>query len=297
MARKSSPPASPSRPELKIPLDEARRRLQDRVAKGRELMTQEVASNWPTRVKDYERWTAFNADLLRSLLSTDELAQEYEWSAAGDLHFQAHPGDDLQYSFQALRSQVDSLESIIERLELFPVAGLPQGSTAAKRGGPTEKPDRHRTPLDVLEHLANRFHIVAQQLRARYGNRETLKVSDEYDVQDLLHGLLLLEFEDVRPEEHTPSYGGGSSRMDFLLKVEQIVVEVKCARPGLGPKQLGEELLVDIAKYQAHPECKTLFCFVYDPAGLLNNPRGLETDLSHGRHGLPTRVRIRPNYS
>ncbi|MCU1275952.1 MAG: REase DpnII-MboI, partial [Bryobacterales bacterium] len=30
----------------------------------------------------------------------------------------------------------------------------------------------------------------------------------------------------------TPSYGGGASRMDFLLKEEQIVVEAKMARAG-----------------------------------------------------------------
>ncbi len=85
--------------------------------------------------------------------------------------------------------------------------------------------------------------------------------------------------------------------MDFLLKSEQVVVEVKCARAGLGPKEVGEQLLVDIAKYQGHQDCKSLFCFVYDPIGRISNPRGLENDLSHGRHGLISRVRIRPKLS
>jgi len=72
-------------------------------------------------------------------------------------------------------------------------------------------------PLFPIETICNRFHLVARQMRARHDNRETLHVADEYDVQDLLHALLRLYFEDIRPEEYTPSYAGGSSRMDFLL--------------------------------------------------------------------------------
>ena len=85
--------------------------------------------------------------------------------------------------------------------------------------------------------------------------------------------------------------------MDFLLKSEQAAVEAKCARDGLGAREVGEQLLIDITRYQGHPHCKLLFCFVYDPTGRLRNPRGLENDLSHDRHGLPTIVRIRPKFT
>ena len=44
--------------------------------------------------------------------------------------------------------------------------------------------------VEMLSFLLNRFHHVAMQLRDRYDDRETLDVSDEYDVQDLLHALL-----------------------------------------------------------------------------------------------------------
>ena len=68
-----------------------------------------------------------------------------------------------------------------------------------------------------LEYLIQRFHQVVRQLKHRHDDRETLVIRDEYDVQDLLHALLRTLFDDVRPEEHTPSYAGASSRMDFLL--------------------------------------------------------------------------------
>lgn len=135
-------------------------------------------------------------------------------------------------------------------------------------------------PILVLEKLFSRFHQAARQLRNRHEERPTVDVSDEYDVQDLLHSLLKLYFDDIRPEEWTPSYAGGSSRMDFLLKNEQLVVEVKKTRDNLRDRSIGEQLIVDIAKYKEHPDCRTLVCFIYDAEGLIANPTGLENDLN-----------------
>ena len=148
-------------------------------------------------------------------------------------------------------------------------------------------------PDTALENLFNHFHKVARQLRTRYNSRPTLEIKDEYDVQDLLHALLLLHFEDVRPEEWTPSYAGGSLRMDFLLKDVGIVIEVKKTRMSMTAKTLGEELLIDREKYKVHPDCKKLYCFVYDPEGLLGNPVGIKRDLEKGTEDF-IKVFIRP---
>ncbi|RLA97777.1 MAG: hypothetical protein DRG83_15360 [Deltaproteobacteria bacterium] len=145
-----------------------------------------------------------------------------------------------------------------------------------------------------LERIFDRFHQVARQLRNRREGRPTLDVNDEYDVQDLLHALLRLFFDDIRPEEWTPSYAGGSARMDFLLKNEKIVVEVKKTRDNLAEKQIGDQLIQDIARYKAHPDCDHLVCFVYDPEGKIGNPRGLEADLSQEGEGFKTSVYVRP---
>jgi len=150
------------------------------------------------------------------------------------------------------------------------------------------------SPIQVLDLVCERFHLVARQLRSRYDNRETLDVQDEYDVQDLLCSLLQMYFDDVRSEEYCPSYAGKSSRTDFLLKQERIMVEVKKSRRGLSAKELGSQLLEDIARYSAHPDCDVLYCFVYDPDGRIANPRGIESDLQK-LEGSPTvKVLIRP---
>lgn len=146
----------------------------------------------------------------------------------------------------------------------------------------------------ILEHLFKRFHLIVKQLRHRHNDRGSLDVDDEYDVQDLLHALLRLFFNDIRTEEWTPSYAGKSSRMDFLLKDESIVIEVKKTRKGLTAKELGDQLIIDIERYQQHPDCEKLFCFVYDPEERIVNPRGVEKDLSRVEDNLTVDVLITP---
>jgi len=157
-----------------------------------------------------------------------------------------------------------------------------------------EKTERIGMPAERLSRLLGRFHTVVRQLRARYDGRETISVKDEYDVQDLLHALLKIEFDDVRPEEWTPSYAGKSARMDFLLKNEQIVVETKMTRQGLSDKKIGDQLIVDVARYREHPDCNTLVCFVYDPEGYIRNAPGLKTDLESRQHDPVVLVHIVP---
>ncbi len=148
--------------------------------------------------------------------------------------------------------------------------------------------------MSLVEQICSRFHLIARQLRARYSDRETLIIEDEYDTQDLLHSLLHIYFDDIRPEEWTPSYAGGCSRVDFLLKEEAIIIEVKKTRKTLKAKQVGDELLIDIQRYKKHPDCKKLVCFVYDPEGWISNPRGLENDLNHDENDFKVKVFIIP---
>ena len=154
-----------------------------------------------------------------------------------------------------------------------------------------------RTDIDyhsILDKLFLKFHSVAIQLKRGHERRDTLQIKDEYDVQDLLEALFKLYFDDIRPEEWSRSYAGSSKRMDFLLKNEEIVVEVKMTRPDHGDKKIGEELIIDIANYKNHPNCKELYCFVYDPDGIIRNPRGLESDLTKETDGLKVMTYVCP---
>ena len=137
-----------------------------------------------------------------------------------------------------------------------------------------------RDAVEVVIALCRRFHHFARQIQCRHGGRGTIAFNDEYDVQDTMHALLRLHFTDVRAEEWTPSYAGRSTRMDFLLKPERVVIEVKMTRRGLTQREVIAQLTEDKERYRSHPDCQALVCFVYDPTGACDNPMALETDVS-----------------
>ncbi|MFA5109466.1 MAG: hypothetical protein WC458_02910 [Patescibacteria group bacterium] len=158
-----------------------------------------------------------------------------------------------------------------------------------------EKKDEQPRPSQILIKILKNFDKSARQIKKRHNNRSSMEMNDEYDAQDLLHSVLRAFFDDVRPEEYTPSYAGSNSRVDFLLKKEKIVVEVKFASQKLKEKEIGNQLIIDIKKYQTHPDCEQLYCLIYDPNGEINNPMGLENDLS-GRHNkIEVKVLVVPH--
>lgn len=152
----------------------------------------------------------------------------------------------------------------------------------SERGSPADTAEA----LAIVRRLCARFHVFARQLRQRHDDRTTLDIVDEYDVQDALHALLALYFDDIRPEERTPTHAGKSARTDFLLKGYNIVIETKKTRQGLADAKLGDELIHDLARYAKLDDCKHLLCLVYDPDERIRNPEGLRKDLE-ARDGPP----------
>jgi hypothetical protein len=215
---------------------------------------------------------------------------KYEIESLDTLGFRAGEKFQLSEIQQGYKKGIgDAITKLISLKET-----LEERLADIKGCAPATIPVRVDNYLTRIERLLKRFHLVVRKLRDRHDDRQPLSVEDEYDVQDLLHALLLVDFDDIRPEEWTPSYAGSSSRMDFLLKNEQIVIETKKTRNGLGAKEIGEQLIIDIEKYRGHPDCKTLVCFVYDPEGRIGNPKGIENDLNRIEGDLTVKVIIAP---
>jgi DpnII restriction endonuclease/AbiJ-like protein len=148
--------------------------------------------------------------------------------------------------------------------------------------------------VEIIEQAARNFHLVVRKLSQRYDHRASLEIRDEYDVQDLFYALLTPFFEDIRPEEVAPSHAGGHGRIDFLIKAEQIVIEIKKTRPSLKVKELRDQLIVDKEIYRTHPHCRTFIAFVYDPDGHIDNPIGFENDLNHTPGDIRVKVIVAP---
>lgn len=186
---------------------------------------------------------------------------------------------DVKLDTLYLRNYIDFLESIRDH----PL--------------PEEKEQVIFGVTELLEKIFKNFHRCSRQLLIRHSQRDTLKITDEYDVQDLLHGILKLHFDDVRAEVSTPQYAGRNSRIDFILNEHDIAIEVKKTRPNLKDKEIGDELLIDIARYQqSYSKIKLLICFVYDPEELIINPIGLENNLNDTPSNIPIKTIICPKH-
>lgn len=131
----------------------------------------------------------------------------------------------------------------------------------------------------VLSSILYGFGNFARQLNRRYNNRQGINITDEYDVQDLLHAQLVEFFEDVRAEDPVPICAGRGSRLDFLIADINTAVEVKMTRQGLEDKALGDQILQDLGRYQKHGDIERLVFFIYDPDKRIQNPTGLKDDI------------------
>lgn len=161
---------------------------------------------------------------------------------------------------------------------VIPTTPVPSPVHAAKSGN-VEKEWGPSVPflLDVLRDLPA---AAGSLTRPRRGKKDHLQIWDEYDVQDFIEVALRLLYKDVRPEIYTPSVAGSSSRVDFFIRAEQVVVEAKVVHSGHSSKKVADELIIDIHRYQTMQGVKDLICVIYDLDGSLKNPIGHELDLS-----------------
>ena len=220
---------------LLVPRDEAKAKLTERMQLAADIKADDIKTNEELEEAQEreKRWREYNCHLLTGLFSTNEHAEEYKSAqrtqrSVEDRYFTPTIGDLAERLVRSIRSQISALRSFIDRLNLIDEGPALAGSTG--NGVQT---------VSNLELLIERFHRVALQIRNRHNSRPTLDVKDEYDVQDLMHALLKVFFDDIRDEEWTPSYAGGSKRIDFLLPKQNIALEIKKGRPTLNAGKLG----------------------------------------------------------
>ncbi|MCA1854437.1 hypothetical protein LE190_00650 [Massilia oculi] len=203
--------------------------------------------------------------------------------------------DQAQWNENKLRIEAALAEDGLRYFRLGRVLPVGQATSTqddgqiAARLVPAKPDSVDEVILVVIQGLRRAMH----PLTYRRKGAEQLRFANEYDVQDLLHALLRPWVQDVRPEEYTPSYAGKSTRMDFLLPAHELVIETKCVRDRQHAKGVGDELILDIAHYAAHPTCKKLWCVVYDPEHLFMNPeslKDLEGKHKKGNRGIDVRV-------
>ncbi len=265
--------------------------LAEQIEKGTNLASSQIQTlaQLEEFKSQYWAWHSYSSEILKQSFNKEN--NEYKHQFDG-LNFYSGMGvrnptgaQKMERYFKDLKNDIEYINNLSAKIPLLKISNEFIDSRL----------DETPPNKTILTNIFNKFHQIAIQLLVRHANRPTLIIGDEYDVQDSLHALLKLHFDDIRAEEYTPSYAGSSTRMDFLLKNEKIVIEVKKTRNGLGDRELGQELTIDIAFYKNHPDCSELYCFVYDPENRIRNPRGIENDLARqSMNGFKVNVFIRP---
>jgi DpnII restriction endonuclease len=246
---------------------------------------------------EIEAWIASAAPLVRTVLPEhladfERLSKTPQWAAlpgfsSGGSRWDGTPPHNNFAEVAATEREINTGVAETARANLLAwLDGLVELSEPAPSAPASE-------PLTRVMNILDRIPAAVRVLSSRRQERPALVLNDEYDLQYLLHALLVVEFRDVRPEEWTPSYAGSSSRMDFLLKQQKIVIETKYVRGDHDDHKIADELVVDKARYASHPGCKTLVCFVYDPVRALRNPEAIQNDL-RSLADPPTEVMVRP---
>jgi hypothetical protein len=97
--------------------------LHDRLIKGRELVErtiqsqQELDQAW----EDRERWSSYNSELLLRSFNNRSVADDYNWSPGfGVVSMNPSLGEKVDDFRRSLRSRINRLEAIVERLPLIP---------------------------------------------------------------------------------------------------------------------------------------------------------------------------------
>ena len=97
--------------------------------------------------------------------------------------------------------------------------------------------------LTLATRLATRFHESVLALRKHPHGGTLFTIKDEWDCQYLFHSVLAAYFSDIRIEEWNPSVAGSSSRCEFFLKDQRLMIELKYVRKPEDQKVIKTALL------------------------------------------------------
>jgi hypothetical protein len=275
-------------PIVLIPRRDAKALIGERIKEGRRASIEFYEASSKAAEGRYGIWDRRNYRFLTELFDTDEIAVEYKAVAKFNLTGTYRSPERAEQHQKRIDRKVKWFKELTRRID--------NHFHAVDDATPNRPFSETLSALEKVDLLCSRFHAVVDQLKqpkrgSKRGPRSSPK--DEYDVQDVLHALLWIFFSDVRREDPVPQRAGAASRTDFVLKREEIIVEVKKTRTTLRDNEVGKELIIDIERYKARKDCKLAYCFVYDPEHYVRNPAGLE-ELSRNDGDLVVKVVVMP---
>lgn len=120
MARKRQP-TELKRPTLQVPRSEAEARIREQIEKGKRLLELQIRTEAELEQarREERKWSDYNAELLKRVVDTDELGDDYlplGFVSLGSRPFAAR----VEGFYSGVKGDISRLESIFGRLELIP---------------------------------------------------------------------------------------------------------------------------------------------------------------------------------
>lgn len=158
-------------------------------------------------------------------------------------------------------------------------------------GGASAAPE---PDVDLIERVCKRLPQTARILasRSRKG-RAPYDISDEYDVQDLLHAVLRAYLKFSVQEDPLPKISGAkSSRADISIEELGVLIEIKFARKPDDQRRIFDEYSQDLVLYAGWAHIKTLIFLIYNSGDLRDAEAFEKLGGDHEVNGRKFKVKV-----
>lgn len=131
--------------------------------------------------------------------------------------------------------------------------------------------------VELIARICQRLPQTARIIGARSRKgKQGFEITDEYDVQDLLHGVIRAYVKYSVQEDPLPKQAAAKSgRADLSIEELGVLIEIKYARGPDDQRRIFEEYSQDLVLYAKWPHLKTLIFMIYN-SGDLRDPEAFE---------------------
>ncbi|MCL2085338.1 TIGR02391 family protein [Candidatus Saccharibacteria bacterium] len=118
MVKKTTPSAEQPQPDLTIPRNDAESQIQERISKGKEILTDfgDQAKRAETCDKA-NKWIEYNEEMIARIFTNDRFAKEYKRKSLPPVLMVGMPITPID---EKVKGGIAALESILERLPIIP---------------------------------------------------------------------------------------------------------------------------------------------------------------------------------
>jgi hypothetical protein len=178
-----------------------------------------------------------------------------------------HPKDHYAQEHNA-RMRSSSVADMATDRRLLPFSRGTDATFDLLFSGQSQQPTE--PDVEIIKRVCRRLPQAARILavRSRKG-KVPFEITDEYDVQDLLHTVLRAYVKHSVQENPLPKVAGAkSARADISIDELGILIEIKFVRAPEDQKRIFEEFSQDLVLYSQWPHLKFLLMLIYNSKGL-----------------------------